>query len=405
MTTHDQGRNFVTNESENTQNFPDNVYSRQLSQGFQTLRFSPDLEQEYRQHIAGTQARYQKLALLLVLAIWAVFAVVDVVKLQVLHVFPDVGSTVLVVLLIRWVVMAGLVTQAAQLFWQRTHGYSAITVAITLFILGCSTALLVVLYRVDGQEISDSVLLLLIIAAFFPLGLSVYGSIFVCLLTTLATGLLGLAMLEAHQIAEHIRLILMLLLAVVVGAVGGYIREHLQREQFLLKNYLSWQADHDPMTGLSNRRSFNQHLDLLLRQAQRDQIELSLVMVDIDHFKLFNDTYGHPAGDKALQKVGGVLKTFSRRPLDMAVRVGGEEFALLLYATSKEQLADMTQQLLSAIAALNIPHNASVTANHLTASVGGAIARPDDSHDSLYQRADASLYQAKLAGRNRAMLA
>ncbi|WP_158592076.1 sensor domain-containing diguanylate cyclase [Pseudomonas cavernicola] len=386
------------------QSIPDNVYSRQLFQGFHWLRFSPPLEREYRQHMSETQARYQKLAILLALAIWILFAVVDITRLQLLQGFPNYNSNIWMVVLIRWSIMLALAMLAIQMFAGRMTKYAAKAAAFTLFSIGVGTALLVVLYRLEGVALSDSVQLLLIIAIFFPLGLSFYGSILVALSVSLITILIGLMMLQGEMHEDHIRLTCMLLLAVLVGAVGGYIREHVQREQFLLRHLLSWQANHDPLTGLNNRRSFSLHLETVLRQTRREGVGLALVMIDIDHFKLFNDTYGHPAGDQALQRVGQALQGFARRPMDMAVRVGGEEFALLLYATEKVQVSELTKQLQAALAALHIPHATSPTASHLTASIGAIMAMPDDSNESLYQRSDALLYQAKQAGRNRVTL-
>ncbi len=123
-------------------------------------------------------------------------------------------------------------------------------------------------------------------------------------------------------------------------------------------------------------------------------------MLDIDHFKRFNDHYGHQAGDDALRRVGRLLQNFARRPMDMAVRLGGEEFALLLYGCDAEQLQTLGEALRSGLATLNIAHAASPTADHLTASMGARLAMDGESSEELYRQVDDLLYQAKQAGRN-----
>ena len=121
--------------------------------------------------------------------------------------------------------------------------------------------------------------------------------------------------------------LLFLLFGNLIGAVGCYLLEFKSREHFLISRLLRVMADHDSLTGLHNRRSFNQHLDRLWRQAQREQKTLALLLCDVDHFKAYNDRYGHQAGDAVLQRIGAVFEANARRPLDMAVRLGGEEFA------------------------------------------------------------------------------
>jgi len=123
-------------------------------------------------------------------------------------------------------------------------------------------------------------------------------------------------------------------------------------------------------------------------------------MLDIDHFKRFNDHYGHQAGDDALRQVGRLLQNFARRPMDMAVRLGGEEFALLLYGCDAEQLQTLGEALRSGLATLNIAHAASPTADHLTVSMGARLAMDGESSEELYRQVDDLLYQAKQAGRN-----
>src|SRR5690606_39329772 len=119
------------------------------------------------------------------------------------------------------------------------------------------------------------------------------------------------------------------------------------REQFLIRRLLRQLADRDSLTGLHNRRSFRRHLDTLWRQSQREGQPIAMLLGDIDHFKRYNDCYGHQAGDETLQEVALLFQMAARRPLDMAVRLGGEEFALLLYGSSAEDAREYAEELRS----------------------------------------------------------
>ena len=159
----------------------------------------------------------------------------------------------------------------------------------------------------------------------------------------------------------------------------------------------------DSLTGLKNRRIFDEELESLWKQAHRDNNPLGLLLVDVDHFKAFNDRYGHQAGDRCLARIGEVLRDSVRRPLDIAARVGGEEFALLFYAATPDHVVAAGKQIEEEIRALEIPHADSSTAAVVTVSVGaGQIQpRPNRSPESLVKQADQALYHAKAQGRGR----
>jgi two-component system chemotaxis family response regulator WspR len=160
----------------------------------------------------------------------------------------------------------------------------------------------------------------------------------------------------------------------------------------------------DGLTGLSNRRYFNEYLEIEWRHAVRVREQISLLMVDIDHFKLYNDTYGHLAGDEVLRTVAQTVMRSFHRPKDLAARFGGEEFAVILPQTPQGDLQRLGDKVVQAVAMLDLPHSASSTASKVTISVGGAsrIPQPGDSVFALVEAADKALYQAKAAGRNRA---
>jgi diguanylate cyclase (GGDEF)-like protein len=179
----------------------------------------------------------------------------------------------------------------------------------------------------------------------------------------------------------------------------------------------------DVLTGVANRRRFDEALERECRRARRAGDPMALLMIDVDHFKLFNDHYGHPAGDACLRSVAQALVGASLRPADLVARYGGEEFVVLLPLTPREGAEHMARSVLEAVEALAILHGASSTAGHVTVSVGiscydeasacwvmgAADSRAADLGAGccpieLVQAADKAMYCAKRAGRARAML-
>jgi two-component system, chemotaxis family, response regulator WspR len=163
----------------------------------------------------------------------------------------------------------------------------------------------------------------------------------------------------------------------------------------------------DPLTGLANRRRLDEMLDIEWRRSQREKAPLSLILIDLDEFKKYNDTYGHVAGDDCLRQIAEVLKAGTRRPGDLAARFGGEEFMVVLPNTPLPGALVVAESLRANVAKLSIPHAGSNTARHVTMSSGVASCVPsaERSIAQFVGTADAALYQAKQAGKNRTMVA
>jgi len=159
----------------------------------------------------------------------------------------------------------------------------------------------------------------------------------------------------------------------------------------------------DGLTGVANRRRFDESLQAEWRHCRRGTGPLTLIMIDIDHFKRYNDRYGHQAGDACLQRVAAVIKGSLGRSHDLVARYGGEEFVCLLPDCSPAGAARKAEALRQAVAALGIPHETSSVAATVTVSLGVATCIPDAnaSADQLLAAADAALYAAKTGGRNR----
>jgi diguanylate cyclase (GGDEF)-like protein len=161
---------------------------------------------------------------------------------------------------------------------------------------------------------------------------------------------------------------------------------------------LSYQASHDPLTGLANRRTFQMLLDREFKLARRHAAPLSLVVVDVDHFKRYNDTFGHAAGDALLMEIANALGA-AARGTDFVARFGGEEFVVVLPHTDREGALVAATKLLEAVRHLH--EDALVLSGQVTASVGVATFPHDgDTPERLFERADQAMYDAKQGGRN-----
>jgi len=165
-------------------------------------------------------------------------------------------------------------------------------------------------------------------------------------------------------------------------------------------------ASLDGLTKIANRRRFDEVLQSEWKRLRRSKAPLALILADVDHFKDYNDTYGHQAGDSCLQAIARTLASNAYRPADLAARYGGEEFAVLLPETNAAGSCFVAQRILEAIRNLSIPHAASGVAPHVTVSLGVACltASVDADSRTLVQLADEALYGAKTAGRNRMIL-
>lgn len=162
----------------------------------------------------------------------------------------------------------------------------------------------------------------------------------------------------------------------------------------------------DDLTGLYNRRYFNRRLEKEINRARRNNIYLSFLLLDIDFFKKYNDTYGHPAGDEALKKVGSVFKKYTNRACDLAFRVGGEEFCLIFSSDDTKKSLEFANLIKRSVNELFIEHSTSEVNEFLTVSIGLFVKKGLDisTCENIYKEADEALYKAKQKGRNRVYL-
>jgi diguanylate cyclase (GGDEF)-like protein len=209
---------------------------------------------------------------------------------------------------------------------------------------------------------------------------------------------------------------LVLLTAAIISLIGNYQLEGEMRRDFLLtllqrintikleesNRKLEQLSISDELTGTANRRHFDNTLEREWSSGARNGYPLSLIFLDIDFFKSYNDNYGHQAGDQCLKKIGEALNRNIRRSHDLLARYGGEEFVILLPHTEMEEAFDLSEKIRQSIETMKIKHEFSRISDHITVSLGVASAIPIPQTNSSYlvEQADAALYQAKNNGRN-----
>jgi len=208
-----------------------------------------------------------------------------------------------------------------------------------------------------------------------------------------------------HGAQRHFDLLVVAFAAMLGSAVHRSLLQSVRRN-YLAARMLNESAHRDALTGLYNRRMFDEHLRRLWQQATRERVPVALLLIDLDHFKRYNDHDGHQAGDACLAKVANVLPIASRRPMDLVARYGGEEFAVLLYDAQREKVEEICGQLHTALANAGIKHPASPVGPLVTLSIGAAcvIPGPERRPEGLVQLADEALYTAKEGGRNRTII-
>lgn len=210
---------------------------------------------------------------------------------------------------------------------------------------------------------------------------------------------------------------LLLMTSVAFVLYGNYKLEHDERMSFLLDarekalhasltqahERLTHMATTDALTQVANRRYFESFLHECWQRAQQQGLELSLILLDVDFFKPYNDRYGHQAGDRCLVAVAEALSSCIRRPGDLVARWGGEEFVVVMMEADDSAVAAAAERIRLAVSSLPLPHEGSACAPHVTVSGGWASIRPQmhEAWPQLVQAADEALYGAKQAGRNR----
>ena len=219
--------------------------------------------------------------------------------------------------------------------------------------------------------------------------------------------LLGLQFLGTQNSMLKVGDLNMQALVFAIGVIGERMLATQYRSAWLRLRMLEATSRTDPLTGILNRRGFDEAFGGLLRAAARDKKSIALLVLDIDFFKKLNDRYGHEYGDVCLKAIGQLLRGFARRPLDQAARFGGEEFVLSLYDCPPAKAHMRSEELRRAIEQLGVENLGSTVSANVTVSIGAtcAVPSPELTPIDLIRKADLLLYVAKNAGRNQVKFA
>ena len=359
-----------------------------------TLKFDPALESAYAVERFTESRQFVRGNLLVLMAIMvAVFATDRIVM-------PEVAALPALAARLAYMLPALALAFGMTLVPRAEYWYPRVTPVIAFGML-CAVLILGLWAWQHGEGRLIVRPIFAAIAIYFMLGLNFRTAVVVNAIGVVC--FLLLASTWAGMPGDELLFSLStLLLTNVLCIAGAYKLEHAQRAVWLKARLLAGYALQDGLTGLANRRRFDEHFERIWKQGQRDRKPVSLLLVDIDRFKDYNDRYGHQAGDEALKALARVLAASVRRPFDIATRYGGEEFTVLLYDAGMGAAAETAESIMLGLREMAIPHADSAT-GRLSVSIGIASAIPEAGRSAagLLQLADQALYAAKDAGRNR----
>jgi diguanylate cyclase (GGDEF)-like protein len=370
----------------NLDDFPDSAYANELRRGLARLRFEAPLEAEYRTaHLERVRLRVR--IWFSVTMVLSILFTIDQVRRD--GVWNPNSIAHLSVLLPCTVALVWLA-------W--SPGYErfflpASKVLVTLF--GALIAAFIAIAVAQGREEQLAALTVNLVAVFFFAGLMFRQAILTSavMIVTFTAAALAAGLPNALLLKS----LVMMSLTSVIAALVYWDVEQSYRRNFLEDALISELVARDSLSGLMNRRAFDEHLLRVWQHAQRDQRLIAVLMIDVDYFKQYNDDFGHQDGDFALRSVARIIQGFARRPLDLAARYGGEEFAVILYDLALPYVEDTAERLRASVQA-----DAGLR-RQVTVSVGVGVAAPivGRTPQGAVQLADEALYEAKQASRNR----
>ncbi|WP_045739060.1 GGDEF domain-containing protein [Xanthomonas sp. MUS 060] len=375
----------------------DEAYCAQLRKGFAALRFDPALERLYHRHSSATLGLAQRLA-----ASFAVLLGLLLLSWEALHFGrSDAGGPIAHAVAVRMASLLLLLWVALSIHCARRHGPGRI--ALLLLIVGTGLVLSSVGYPPQELRYAVVVMALVILAGFLPLGLSLRQSVAVALGLCAVSAAAGRLVLDGAAQAGYLRLQWLLWAALLVGVVGGYLREHARRKAFLQQRIRDDEALRNLLTGLGDRCRFDEHLALARAESARLQINLGLILVELDGFAEFARRHGPREADRAVLDVAEAMQCLLR-PLDVLMRIDVHRFALVLYDASAAHLRQVAPALREMVDIMASAHTGIVSAP-LSISVGALLATPTVTTAALMQHAEDLLQRARSSGGNQVVLA
>jgi diguanylate cyclase (GGDEF)-like protein len=372
----------------------ESLVSRVLAAGYGRLRFPEPLETEFRADHLLAQRRWVRMCLFIVIGTSAGFAMIDHLVIQATNAIPNLVRFGLQLPILGILVLATF--KRFYVGWYQT----AMQIGGPLF--GTGTILMASYALPQHTALVGARLILVTFFFYFMSGLRLNQALrgnLIILSVLIVASALGLL---AADVATYLSFAI--ICANVIGAAGAYALEHANRTSFLERKLLVEIAELDGLTRLLNRQTFESRVHDAWRRAISERRAVTVVMIDVDHFKLYNDNYGHQAGDECLRKVAAAVRTaVQMRPGDFVARYGGEEIIAVLNDRSTSDAREIAQRIVREVASLDIPHATSADYPCVSVSVGAATQLPPitSSYDAVVRLADGALYTAKRQGRNR----
>jgi len=375
-------------------NFPNSPYAAELQRGEGSRVFSPEIEAEWvRAHLRDNRTLIRAAA-----ALAALTTAARVADRVLIGAVPPSSLLFMSVVLVMSTVLAALAFSRA---------YERFYLGVALFVVplrNIIAAVGIVQTASQGELEALMVVPLLVLGPFYFTGLRFRAASWSVAVT--AGALIVAALVFGLETPIALRALGFLTMIGTACAIAARNVEQSSRRSFLESHLIEELAHHDTLTGLKNRRVFDEQLDSLWDRGIEEHRSLAILMVDIDHFKAYNDWAGHQAGDETLRRVAQTLQTFVTRPLDVLARYGGEEFALVSYDIDSTEAENLAEQMRIAVRGLAIKHEGSTAGGSVTISIGLAVVQPSAERRSrgALQLADQALYEAKVRGRNRVEL-
>jgi len=374
----------------------ESLVARVLAQGYARLRFPEPLESEFRAEHMLASLRWVRMCLLVAIGTSVGFGIIDHWVIHANNLMPDIvrfGLQLPVLFICLAITLMPHLVRWYQL---------AIQIGGPMF--GIGTVLLATYAQPQHTALVGARILLVAFFFFFMCGLRMTQALrgnMIMLAALIVAGLMGAIAVEAAAYLSFA-----LVCANVIGAAGSYALEHANRTSFLERKLLVEIAELDGLTRLLNRQTFESRVRDLWRRATAEKRAVTVIMIDVDHFKLFNDHYGHQAGDDCLRRVATAVRSaVAMRTGDFVARYGGEEIIAVLVDRTNRDAQEIAQRVVHEVSSLGIAHASALDFQQVSVSVGVATQLPPitSSYDAVVRLADAALYTAKRQGRNQSV--
>ena len=375
----------------------ESLVSRVLAQGYARLRFPEPLESEFRADHLLASVRWVRMCLFVAGGTSLGFAIIDHWVIRASNAIPDLIRFGLQ-LPVLFVCLLATYKPFYLNWYQR-----AMQIGGPLF--GIGTVLLASYAQPQHTALVGARILLVAFFFFYMSGLRMTQALRGNVIILAALILAGVVGLMSSEVATYLSFALVC--ANVIGAAGAYALEYANRTSFLERKLLVEIAELDGLTRLLNRQTFEARVRDAWRRAIAEHRSVTVLMIDVDHFKLYNDHYGHQAGDECLRRVATAVRAaIQPKAGDFVARYGGEEMIAVLFDRGMNEAREIAERIVSEVAALTIPHATSIERDRVSVSVGAATQIPPvtTSYDAIVRLADSALYGAKRQGRDRCIV-